>query len=433
MNTADSATYQIPLRLLPPHVVTHGVGILSEVHDYNHRLLNVPHMWRSTRGRGVKVAVLDTGVPSHNDLRIASGYSFVRKYDFDMNGHATHVAGIIGAIADNGMGVAGIAPDCSLLCCAVLDRTGFGTIDQIIAGIHWAMDQGAQIINMSLGMPAGIPHLAKLERACNEATAAGITLFCATGNAGGAVGQPATYDSVISVAAVDDGAQHADFSNHGRQVDFAAGGVRVYSTYLNNGYARLSGTSMATPALSGLAALIQADHYSGKGKFLTRDELYAKLRKIAHDVGREGFDELTGNGIPVFYSQDTDPQAPTAPDAPPTAPEVVTGPVDLSPKPGDIPMPPRSGAPEATAPIPPPGNGDNAACPSLMAALAHAQGVFTSALAAGESPQAALASAFGAAGVMVHRVQATGIARAAAVDTAALAGTPVTPRLPRRA
>lgn len=287
--------------MLPPYKVKSRVTIMAEVQDYNHKLMNIPAMWKRTRGAGVKVVVLDSGIPSHPDLRTAGGKSFIRGYSRDANGHSTHVGGIIAAIADNNMGVAGIAPECEIYYGAVLDGTGSGDINSIINGIRWAVNEvGAQVINMSLGIPAGMGHSYGLEEACNYALSRGCVIVCAAGNEGGAVAQPASYSSVITVAAVNSFKEHAWFSNTGEEIDFAAGGVNVYSTWLNNGYARLDGTSMATPAITGLVALIQADYKQNHRCWLPPTGVYTKLKKIAYDVGPEGYDTSFGYGIPVF-------------------------------------------------------------------------------------------------------------------------------------
>lgn len=289
---------------IPDYKVESRVQILAETQDYNHRMMNIPAMWRLSRGAGIKIAVLDTGLPKHMDLKPAGGESFVPNYLEDKNGHATHCGGIINAIANNGMGVAGIAPDAEVYYGAVMDGAGSGEAWSIASGVRWAVDTvGAQIISMSLGVPAGFDSMAELEEACNYARDHGVAVFAAAGNEGGGVGQPACYDSVIAVAAVDSAERHAQFSNMGAQVDFAAGGVDVYSTYLRNSYARLSGTSMACPALAAVGALILAEH-KARGEVLTPDDLIAHLKKIAYDVGPAGFDELTGAGIPIFSTGD---------------------------------------------------------------------------------------------------------------------------------
>lgn len=295
--------YDKILPLLPHFNVNALVSIMAEVQDYNHKLMNIPAMWKRSRGDAVKVVILDTGVPKHVDLSPVGSKSFIPGYLADRNGHATHVGGSIAAIADNHMGVAGIAPYCLDYYGAVMGPDGSGSVNAIIKGIRWAVDTiGAQVINMSLGMPAGAPHFPELEKACNYAVDQGCTVVCAAGNAGGKVGQPACYDSVLAVAAVDQHERHAWFSNVGRQVDFAAGGVNIYSTWLHDGYAKLSGTSMAAPAIAGVAALIQGDNHEQYGKWLTAQEVREKLSKIAFDVGPKGFDDHFGYGIPVFKS-----------------------------------------------------------------------------------------------------------------------------------
>lgn len=307
--------------MIPPYRVLSRVSILSEVQDYNIQMMNVPAMWRHTMGEGVKVVILDTGMPQHVDLAPVGGKSFVPGYSFDMNGHGTHTAGILAAISNNGMGISGVAPNIDDYYGTVLDANGSGDISEIIAGIMWAVDEiGAQIISMSLGIPAGVPLVKELEAACNYARSKGVTVFAAAGNEGGRIGQPACFDSVVAVAAVDKNRNHIWFSNTGQQVDFACGGVDVYSTYLNNGYAKLSGTSMACPAMAGVGALIQADELKDHGKFLTPDELIDKMKKISYDVGRAGFDELYGNGIPIFNNIG-EPDEPTATPTPAPQPE----------------------------------------------------------------------------------------------------------------
>jgi subtilisin family serine protease len=300
-------------RMIPPHTVLSRVSILAEAEDYNIKMMNVPAMWRETLGEGCRVVVLDTGLPKHLDLEPLGGKSFIDGYLLDMNGHSTHCAGVIAATARNGMGVCGIAPDVEDYYGAVLDGEGSGAVDDIIRGIRWAVDDlGAHIISMSLGMPAGMPHSRELEAACNYAVSRGCAVIAAAGNEGGRVGQPAMFDSVIAVAAVDNRLQHAEFSNMGEALDFAAGGVNVYSTYLNNSYAKLSGTSMACPALVGIAALIISKHLK-EGVVLSPAELREHIQRIAYDVGKDGFDELYGHGIPIFGNT-----APLEPDAPGT-------------------------------------------------------------------------------------------------------------------
>lgn len=298
-----------PVRMIPTLVPQARVTILSEVSDYNHELMNIPSMWRETRGKGVKIAILDTGLPEHNDITPAGSKSFITGYLKDLNGHATFTGGILCAVADNGMGVRGIAPDAEDYYAAVLDRNGSGSVNAINSAIHWAVDEiGADIINMSLGIArSAFANPSGLEYACNYAYDHGVTLFAAAGNGGGQVDFPACYDSVISVGAINDTMCKANFSAFGPEVDFVAGGVDVYSTWKRNGYASLSGTSFSCPAVAGVGALIIAKARA-KGEKLTPGEVKDKLRKISYDLGPEGRDDVFGYGLPVFAGgSDPDP------------------------------------------------------------------------------------------------------------------------------
>ena len=328
MNMTTSETQ----KMIPDYKVTSKVQMLAEVEDYNLRMMNIPEMWKITRGEGVKLVVLDTGLPKHVDLKPNTelSKSFIPGYLQDLNGHSTHCNGIIAAIAGNGIGIAGIAPDVDIICGAVLDADGSGSIDAIVKGIYWAVDEiQADIISMSLGIAAGAPIFQAMKDACDYAKSKGVAIFAASGNESGAVGQPAIYDSVFAVAAVNNRMEHASFSDMGPEVDFAAGGVDVYSTYLNNTYAKLSGTSMATPALAAVAALILAKHKK-EGKKLTVDELGAHLQRIAYNADGDGFDNLIGYGIPIFQTGDVpDPDPTTTPVVPTPAP--VTPPAPTTP------------------------------------------------------------------------------------------------------
>ena len=291
-----------PIRLIPVHQVEVAVSILAETEDYNHQLMNIPAIWKRTKGAGVKLAVLDTGLPNHMDIKPSGGKSFVQGYLEDKNGHATHCGGIIAATAYNDMGIRGIAPDVEDYYGAVMGADGSGTVNQIIAGIRWAVDDiGADIISMSLGISAYAPYIPELEAACKYAVDRGVAIFAASGNEGGNVGQPARYDCVYAIAAIDERMDLASFSNRGKEIDFAAGGVQVFSTYLRNTYARLNGTSMACPAIAAVGALILADAKAGQNpRKLTPTELGAKIQKIAYDLGPAGTDMFYGAGIPIF-------------------------------------------------------------------------------------------------------------------------------------
>ncbi len=215
------------------------------------------------------MAVLDTGVTSgHDDIssRVAVRENFSTASDGEDNyGHGTHVAGIIAAIKDT-VGVTGVCPGCRILDGKVLNDSGSGSTSSIANGIAWAVREHADVINMSLGQRVSSRTL---EIAVNDAWTAGAVIVAAAGNAGTqAKIYPGAYPNVIAVAATDNKDAKASFSTYGKWVDVAAPGVSVYSTFPNHpfvlgtqnnrshGYDIASGTSMASPIVAGVAALV---------------------------------------------------------------------------------------------------------------------------------------------------------------------------------
>jgi subtilisin len=261
-------------------------------------------------GSGVKVAVLDTGIDlEHPDLAVAGGASFAKgkSYD-DKNGHGTHVAGTVAAL-DNDIGVVGVAPAVSLYAVKVLGNGGTGSYSDVIAGLQWAVDNGMQVTNNSYGS-SGDPGQT-VKDAFDAAYAAGLLNVAAAGNeSGGDVIYPAKYDSVIAVSATTDTDALAGFSSIGPEVELAAPGKSIYSTYKDGGYATMSGTSMASPHVAGVAALvyisaIQRDldgdgtvdkNYDLDGDGLwDANEVRAALADTAEDIGLPATQQ--GNGL----------------------------------------------------------------------------------------------------------------------------------------
>ncbi|MDE2293368.1 MAG: S8 family peptidase [Elusimicrobia bacterium] len=218
--------------------------------------VGAPGAWSRTTGQGVKVAVIDTGIDaSHPDLapNYAGGVNIIdpQSDPMDDHGHGTHVAGTI-AGAGVGRGVVGVAPRARLYAVKVLDAKGGGTNSAIAEGIAWAVDNGMQVINMSLGGPSS----SVLKKAVQKAYQAGITIVCAAGNDPNApVSAPASYPETIAVSASASDDSLASFSSTGPEVDFVAPGQDIVSTWPGGKYAKLSGTSMASPHVAGLAAL----------------------------------------------------------------------------------------------------------------------------------------------------------------------------------
>ncbi|MBI3037169.1 S8 family peptidase [Candidatus Woesearchaeota archaeon] len=208
-------------------------------------------------GDRIAVAIIDSGVDyTHSQLlgRFGSkkGYDFVRNTEepMDENGHGTHVAGIVAALDY------GVAPSSILYAVRVLDQNGSGTEADAIAGIEWCIKNGIAVANMSFGGPVASQAL---EEICQYAWEQGVLLVAAAGNSGYGANYPAAFgDSVIAVAAVDENLEHPDFSNIYETNDIAAPGVNIVSTYLNESYASLTGTSMASPHVTGALSLAKS-------------------------------------------------------------------------------------------------------------------------------------------------------------------------------
>lgn len=240
----------------------------------------------------VVVAVIDSGIqPDHPDLqaKLVPGYDFVADdaTPNDEQGHGTHVAGTVAASTNNGVGVAGTCPQCRLMAVRVLDATGYGSELDVAKGIVYAADHGAQVINLSLG---GDLEVVALADAVNYAWGKGVLLACAAGNggfAGNAVQYPAYYGNCLAVGATDEWDQRAYYSTYGTWVDLAAPGSSIYSTALPSSYALLSGTSMATPHVAGVAGILVA---SG----LNNTEIRARLQDTADTI--DGTGEHWSNG-----------------------------------------------------------------------------------------------------------------------------------------
>ena len=289
--------------------------------------IGLPQAWNVTTGSpGIIIAVVDSGLYlGHPDLTgkvwANSGEIPGNQIDDDANGkvddvhgwhfyqqwtpggyipagnaevtddfgHGTHVAGITAAATNNGIGIAGISWGAQVMSVKVLDQYGNGWYSDIAAGIVFAADNGAKIINLSLGGAATSPTLC---RAAAYAHQKGALLVAAAGNAGAAVLYPAACDGVLAVAATDRADQRASFSNYGPEVDLAAPGVDIYSTWpWLDGYFTKSGTSMAAPHVSGVAALVWSRWPEWDNVAVSR-----QIIETAVDVDVAGWDPYTGWG-----------------------------------------------------------------------------------------------------------------------------------------
>jgi len=264
INPADftqDSTSSLPFAPLRPSTLSVSDPRLGE--QWALSKMQVPNAWDySTGNPDVLVAVLDTGADfSHPDLagKLVPGYDFVNQDDNpqDDHGHGTHVSGIIAAATNNGIGIAGVSYNTRVLVVKILNAQGVGTHADIAQGIIWAADHGARVINMSLG---GTQGSQTLQDAVNYAWDHGVVIVAAAGNSStNTPSYPGAYENAIAVAATDQNDGRASFTNYGSfWVDVAAPGVGILSTIMGGSYASWSGTSMATPNVSGVAALIIA-------------------------------------------------------------------------------------------------------------------------------------------------------------------------------
>ena len=226
--------------------------------------INAPSAWEFSSGENIKVAVIDSGIDrDHPDLvnNISGCVNFINLNLTceDDNGHGTHVSGIIAA-ENNNLGIVGVAPGAKIYALKALNFRGSGYLSDIIEALDWSIANNMQIVNMSLGTTSNIQSL---KDAIVRVKNAGIIQVAAAGNSGprtNSVNYPAKYPEVIAVSATDINDSVPSWSSRGVEVDLGAPGVNVNSTYLNNNYTNMSGTSMATPYVAGLAAIRLANH-----------------------------------------------------------------------------------------------------------------------------------------------------------------------------
>ena len=281
---------------LVPFVMNRGVKNVGKT-PYGVAMIQAKNMWsESNRGEGINIAVIDSGCDiEHESLK--DNIAFVRNFTdedkknpnivVDRVGHGTHVAGIIAANGDNNT-IVGVAPWANLYILKAIDRTGSGKVSWVINAINYAVEKKVDIISMSLGMSNDDP---KLEKAIKNAINNNILVVCAAGNEGDGnandfeYSYPASYVDVISVGAVDKKGVPASFSNSNLVVDLVAPGVDIVSTYPNNQFASLSGTSMAAPHVTGSLALLKnwsrrriSKGFNSRGNLCTTYKIYKKFR-----------------------------------------------------------------------------------------------------------------------------------------------------------
>lgn len=295
--------------------------------QWNMSAIHMPETWSTiTDTTSLTVAILDTGIKTdHADLESQLwtnpaeipdngidddqngyvddiyGWHWYHTYSggqawpgedndvSDANGHGTHVSGIIGAAGNNGAGVAGVAWRARLMMLRVLDEDAVGWESDIIQGLNYAIDNGARVVNMSLGLSASSPALAEVIQRAEDH---GVIVVAAAGNTGGSVLYPAAYPTVVSVGASDQTNARASFSAFGARLDLLAPGQDILSTWNGVPYFVRSGTSMAAPHVAGVAALVRV-----RSPLAGPAVVRACLFKAASDLGSAGRDDATGWGL----------------------------------------------------------------------------------------------------------------------------------------
>jgi thermitase len=332
--------------------------------QWNLTKTQAPSAWDITTGSpNVSVAVLDTGVDlTHPDLqgKVVASVNFSDSTTAsDINGHGTHVAGIIGAATNNSQGIAGLGYNTSIMNVKVMGDNGTGSSGSIAQGVVWAADNGARVVNISAGATF---QMTTLEDAINYAWGMGVVVVAAAGNEGSnAPFYPAFYPNAIAVASTDMFDNLSPSSDYGDWVDVAAPGGNIYSTLPNNRYASLSGTSMASPHVAGLAGLVFTSATDRNGDSLLNDDVRDCIEQNADNIGLSGIasGRINAFGAVLCTSGSATP-APTLSPTPTPTPAATPAP---TPTPTLIPTAtPTPTPPPATATAtPPPSAGDTSA------------------------------------------------------------------------
>jgi len=271
---------------LPPYKVEKlkGLRLLKELSNWAFNHWKIKKIWEKTQGVEVKVAVLDTGRPEHDDIKIEKSVDFTGEGEIDRSGHATWVCGCIAATK----GFLGLAPKCKLYTAKILDNEGVGAWQWMKKGLEWAFAEGCQVVNISAG---GEYAGNEIQPILKKMADLGVLIFCAAGNSGNLLIFPAVDPNTIAIGAVNEEWQKAEFSNFGPRLIAMAPGVDLLGCWLNNGYCKATGTSMASPETAGVVVLER------ELRSTNLKEAVAKFAVTCKDMGEEGWDPLTGWGI----------------------------------------------------------------------------------------------------------------------------------------
>ncbi len=306
--------FPIPIILILVFSIYHFVNETEGNTRYSTELnwgldtINAPLLWnkninQSNNVKKVKISILDSGVDKeHTALKglVKAEFNAINSGEptNDILGHGTAVAGIIAA-QNNEKGLMGVSPNVELYSAKVLDNEGNGTLESIVKGIKWSIENEVDIINLSFGISKDKPLL---EKTIKEATNNGIIVIASAGNRfGGEVDFPATYDNVFSISAVDRDNKIASFASKGK-IDFVAPGVDIPILRPNNNYGFNSGTSFATPHVTGIVSLIlqNSERFGIKKREDIHSQIYRILKDWSYDLGKKGKDETFGEGLIII-------------------------------------------------------------------------------------------------------------------------------------
>lgn len=288
---------------LPPYTL-HEVGnieTLSDSYQWGLINLNVPEIWKDTQGEGIRVMILDTGITRHpdliNNLDLSAAKSFIDGEDEIDIGcyHGVHVSGIVGA-SSNGFGVVGVAPKVTIIPVKVLNKNGMSSGDSVLNGLKYALEISPDIVNMSLGTYSPMDAEKNI---ISQLVSRGIVVICAAGNfAEKGVMFPAAFSDCIAVGAYGPSISRdrASFSAIGPELDYLAPGQEILSTFGDNTYSIMSGSSMAAPFLTGVVALLLSK-YKKLGQILSVNQIKDLLKKNVIDAPVNGFNSERGFGI----------------------------------------------------------------------------------------------------------------------------------------
>lgn len=258
------------------------IATKSQVVPWGIRRIGADKYWHISQGSGVKIAVIDTGIAyDHPDLKdnIKGGINILdtKLSPYDDNGHGTHVAGTIGAV-NNQSGIVGVAPRASLYAVKTFNKDGTAKLSNIIKAIDWSIENEMDIINMSFGFTEPSPTF---REAIKRAHKSKVLMIAASGNKGtrGLIEYPAQYNETIGISSINENNEISDFSAIGPQVNFTAPGENINSTWLNDSFRELSGTSMSVAHVSGVAALVIS-----KSPSISPDKLVNLLKHTAEKL-----------------------------------------------------------------------------------------------------------------------------------------------------